>query len=169
MKRTEDNSGSERHQKALFEYVSTTAGLRCKLVDDSNIEIHQLSDQKIIQFELQAISDVLSRSDSDGQPFIQVNFKSGKKLLLTGSLIGFKPAPVLGLDLNKLPKVVTTPDLISVFEAIEDAVAMKAPGDELETLKKVFNSILAGGEHVGFDLAQERQWLWCLIHAKATA
>ncbi len=168
MKRMKDDS-MEQYLKALSEYVTTTPGLKCKVLDQERVEIHQVSDQKTIHFELSAVSDVLSRSDSEGQPFIQVNFKTGKKILLTGSLIGFKPAPVLGLDLNKLPKVVTTPDLISVFEAIEDAVAMKASTEELETLKKVFNSILAGGELIGFDLAQERQWLWCLMHAKATA
>lgn len=164
-----EQNNNEQYQKALTNYISTTVGLRLKFTEDYNVEIHQLSDQKVIHFELMNVSDVLSRSDSEGQPFIQVNFKTGKKILLTGSLIGFKPAPILGLDINKLPKVVTTPDLISVFEAIEDAVAMKVPADELETLKKVFNSILAGGELIGFDLAQERQWLWCLIHAKATA
>lgn len=165
----EENTNMEQHLKALSDYVATTQGLSYKVLDTENVEIHQLTDKKTIKFELTAVSDVLSRSDSDGQPFIQVNFKTGKKILLTGSLIGFKPAPILGLDLNKLPKVVTTPDLISVFEAIEDAVTMKASTEELETLKKVFNSILAGGELIGFDLAQERQWLWCLMHAKATA
>lgn len=168
MKRVEENN-MEQHLKALSDYVSSTPGLSYNVLNPENIEIHQLSDKKAIKFELAEISDVLSRSDSEGQAFIQVNFKTGKKILLTGSLIGFKPAPILGLDLNKLPKVVTTPDLISVFEAIEDAVAMKASSDELETLKKVFNSILAGGELIGFDLAQERQWLWCLMTTKATA
>ena len=168
MKRAEDNN-MEQYLKALSDYVTATPGLQYKVLGQEHVEIHQVSDKKTIQFELSAIADVLSRSDSDGQPFIQVNFNTGKKILLTGSLIGFKPAPIIGLDINKLPKVVTTPDLISVFEAIEDAVAMRASLEELETLKKVFNSILVGGELIGFDLAQERQWLWCLMNTKATA
>lgn len=168
MKRVEDNN-IESYMQSLIDYVNSTEGLKLKLLQDDKVEITQVSDSKTIQFEASAVSDVLSRSDAEGNPFVQVNFSSGKKILLTGALIGFKPAPILGLDLSKLPKVVTTPDLISVFEAIEEAVSLKATNDELETLKKVFNAILAGGELVGFDLAQERQWLWCLLHTKATA
>ena len=159
----------EAHIKALSVYVETATGLKFRQVDDSTVEIHQVADQKKIKFELTGVSEVLSRSDSDGNAFVQVNFKTGKKILLTSTLVGFKPAPILGLDINKLPKVVTTPDLISVFEAIEEAMAARATSDELETLKKVFNAILAGGELIGFDLAQERQWLWCLMHSKASA
>ena len=35
--------------------------------------------------------------------------------------MGFKPVEIVGLDMSRIPKVVTTPDLVSVFEAIEDA------------------------------------------------
>lgn len=168
MKRSPDVTETG-YLKAITEYMETTQGLKCRVLDEATVEIHQTSDQKRIKFELEAVSEVLSRNDSDGNPFIQVNFKTGKKILLTSSLVGFKPAPVIGLDLGKLPKVVTTPDLISVFEAIEEAMTVKATIDELDTLKKVFNSILSGGELIGFDLSQERQWLWCLMHAKASA
>jgi len=78
--------------------------------------------------------------------FLQVNFLSGKKILLTENLIGFKPVPSRGLDLSKLPKVVTTPDLLSVVEAIEDSISFAVANDELDVLKRVFDSVLRGAE-----------------------
>ena len=36
----------------------------------------------------------------------------------------------------KIPKVVTTPDLLSVFEAIEESVSSDTPEHEIESLKK---------------------------------
>lgn len=164
-----DELNLDGHLKTLTDYVATTNGLQWRVLSESQVEIFQLADQKRICVDTTGVSEVLSRIDTDGQPFVQVNFKTGKKILLTGALVGFKPAPILGLDLSKLPKVVTTPDLISVFEAIEEAMAVKASGEELDTLKKVFNSIISGGELVGFDLAQERQWLWCLLNTKGAA
>jgi hypothetical protein len=75
------------------------------------------------------------------------------------------------LDLSKLPKVVTTPDLLSVVEAIEDSMASPpAPGDELDLLKRVFDSVLRGAEAVGFDITPERLWLQSLgRNTKASA
>ena len=92
-----------------------------------------------------------------------MNFQSGKKILLTQNLIGFKPAPSRGLDLTKLPKVVTTPDLLSVVEAIEDSIStMPTQPEELDVLKKVFDSVLRGAEAVGFDTTSERVWMQSL-------
>ena len=95
-----------------------------------------------------------------------------EKILLTDQLIGFKPWPVPELDISKLPKVVTTLDLLSVFEAIEESVTtMSGRPEDTDTLKKVFNSILLGGEDIGFDLTTERSWLRRLpaIPSKASA
>jgi hypothetical protein len=56
--------------------------------------------------------------------------------------------------------VVTTSDVVSVFEALEEALQDEVFNfEEIETLKKVFESVIAGGERVGFDLATERSWL----------
>ena len=62
--------------------------------------------------------------------------------------------------MSKLPKVVTTPDLISVVEAIEDNLnSESAHPIELDILRKVFDSVVSGGEAIGFDLAKARDWL----------
>src|SRR5262249_10165891 len=124
------------------------------------MHISQDADGKAIAFPVAELEEVIHRIDSDGQVFLQVNFTNGKKILLTQNLIGFKPAPSRGLDLSKLPKVVTTPDLLSVVEAIEDSISTQpAQPEELDVLKKVFDSVLRGAEAVGFDTTSERIWL----------
>lgn len=135
------------------------------------MQIHQCTDNKTIAFEITDLEEVISRIDADGHVFLQINFLSGKKILLTENLIGFKPVPSRGLDLSKLPKVVTTPDLLSVVEAIEDSMT-SAPTqtDELEVLKRVFDSVLRGAEAVGFDITPERLWMQSLgRNTKASA
>jgi hypothetical protein len=103
------------------------------------------------------------REDVEGRKFLQVNYHSGLKVLITDTLVGFKPAEIAGLDMGRIPKVVTTPDLLSVFEAIEEGVGVDP---EIETLKKVFFSILLGAESVGFELSNEKKWITRLIASK---
>ena len=80
--------------------------------------------------------------------------------MLTDALVGFKPENVFGLDMSKLPRVVTTPDLISVLEAIEEGLSGDLPQDhEIEILKRVYQSILSGAELAGFELEFERNWI----------
>lgn len=139
--------------------------------EEKILEIFQCTDGKAINFAIADLEEVIPRIDSDGHVFLQVNFLSGKKILLTQNLIGFKPAPSRGLDLSKLPKVVTTPDLLSVVEAIEDSITA-APNqpEELDVLKKVFDSVLRGAEAVGFDTTSERVWMQGLArNTKASA
>lgn len=168
MKRSQDSEQSER-LKSICEFLKTATGLKHEILESDKVTISQRADNKTISVDMTVVTDVLSRKDTDGNDFIQVNFSNSRKILLTTTLIGFKPAPVHGLDMQKLPKVVTTPDLNSVFEAIEEAMSYRVSSEELETLKKVYDSILAGGEMVGFDLLQERQWIWSLMNSKATA
>ncbi len=127
----------------------------------------QSADGKSLKIKPQAIEAVLQRDDSEGNPFLQVNFLGGHKVLLTKHLIGFKPSEGYGLDEARLPKVVTTPDLLSIIDVIAD------PDDfdqtEFDILRKVYLSILDGGEAVGFDLSRERQWLSQLNIFIATA
>ena len=79
---------------------------------------------------------------------------------MTTTLVGFKPVPLKGLDLSKLPRVVTTPDIESVFEAVQDALhASETDSREVNVLRRVFEAVVAGGESVGFDLAEERAWI----------
>jgi len=140
--------------------------------DIGRITIVQVADGKTLTFNMDRVEEVLERHDSVGKAFLQVNFLDGKKILLTVKLIGFKPAPTEGLDLKKLPKVVTTPDLLSVVEAIEESLNCHRPRfEEIEVLRKVFDSVLVGAQDVGFDLEAERAWLSYIatVRNKATA
>jgi hypothetical protein len=167
-----DANQRQEHALQITEFISKSAGLRSKLHSEEKIQISQNGDGKSITFPIADLEDVIQRIDSEGQIFLQVNFLSGKKILLTENLIGFKPVPSRGLDLAKLPKVVTTPDLISVVEAVEDSMSTSTPSgtDELEVLKRVFDSVLRGAEAVGFDTTPERLWMQGLArNTKASA
>lgn len=143
----------------IREFVDKSSGLASRL-DDVILEIFQRADGKTMAFDVSELDEVIARVDADGKNFLQVNFLDGKKILLTDNLIGFKPMPSIGLDMSKLPKVVTTPDLISVVDAIEDSMLTGAgSAEETDILKKVFDSVLRGAEAVGFDLTPERVWL----------
>jgi hypothetical protein len=159
------NSSAEngKHEQILQirEFIAKSSGLRSReAVNEDQVNISQSADGKAIKIAVADLEEVIHRVDSDGQVFLQVNFSNGKKILLTQNLIGFKPAPSRGLDLSKLPKVVTTPDLLSVVEAIEDSLSSTpVQPEELDVLKKVFDSVLRGAEAVGFDTTPERIWL----------
>jgi hypothetical protein len=155
----------------INDFVAKSAGLKSRVEDEARMHIKQNTDGKKIAFEIKDLEEVISRIDADGHVFLQVNFHNGKKILLTENLIGFKPVPSRGLDLSKLPKVVTTPDLLSVVEAIEDTISTPPEqGDELDLLKRVFDSVLRGAEAVGFDIMPERLWLQSLgRNTKASA
>src|SRR4051812_28637785 len=103
----------------IEDFVSKSAGLTFSKGNDGVFSIVQKSDSKTMPMKSVELSEVLSRKDADGKEFVQINFVTGKKILLTDTLIGFKPSPVPDLDVTKLPKVVTTVDLVSVLEAIE--------------------------------------------------
>ena len=155
----------------INDFVAKSTGLKSRVEDAARMKIRQNTDGKTIAFEIADLEEVIPRIDADGHVFLQVNFLSGKKILLTENLIGFKPVPSRGLDLSKLPKVVTTPDLLSVVEAIEDSMTTPpSAGDELDLLKRVFDSVLRGAEAVGFDITPERLWLQSLgRNTKASA
>lgn len=154
----------------ILNFVDTSKGLRAKIHESGRVQIRQDLDGKVFSFNSQDVNEVLHRADSEGKPFIQVNFKSGAKVLLTETLIGFKPLETLGLDMTRIPKVVTTPDLVSVFEAIEESLGADNGVDhEVEILKKVYLAIISGGEKIGFDLSTERAWLNRLLASKFKA
>ncbi len=147
----------------IQDFVAKSTGLRSSLENSDKIQILQCADNKAIAFLATDLDEVISRVDADGHTFLQVNFNSGKKILLTQNLIGFKPAASRGLDLGKLPKVVTTPDILSVVEAIEDSMdTQSGQNEELDVLKKVFDAVLRGAEAVGFDTTPERLWMQSL-------
>lgn len=155
-------SGPDKQQKLLADilrFVGGTSGLRSELTNVS-LSILQSIDGKSISFQLTNLADVLVRSDVAGEEFLQVNFASGAKILLTDTLIGFKPSAPKGLDTSRVPRVVTTPDAVNVFEAIQDALHTSGPNShEMAILKKIFDAVLTGGEAVGFNLSIERSWL----------
>ncbi len=154
----------------VIEFVKNCSGLSWAAKDQDQIVIQQSVDGKSFKFKSTTLEDVLKRMDSEGKPFIQINFVSGFKVLITDTLVGFKPRETTGLDMTKLPKVVTTPDLISVFDAIEESMSADTPRDhEVEILKKVYQSILQGGELAGFDLEFEKRWLSRLLTSKLRA
>ena len=94
-----------------------------------------------------------------------------RKILVTDALIGFRPQARRGIDLDKLPRVVTTPDLVSVIEALEDTInaTTEYSQEEAEVLKELFHSVIDGAEMVGFELSEERAWLKRLYSASAAA
>jgi hypothetical protein len=152
------NTKSEQVSQ-IRHFVEKSTGLLSRSTD-LDLEIRQRADGKSMTFSVSDLDEVISRVDSDGKSFLQVNFASGKKILLTDNLVGFKPMPSIGLDMSKLPRVVTTPDLLSVVEAIEESMgSANSQPEEVDVLKKVFDSVLRGGEAVGFDLVPERIWL----------
>ncbi len=156
-----------KQREILISFVSQAHGLETKY-DVTKIEILQVVDRKKIEFTFDLIDDVLIRDDAQEKPFLQLNFTNGEKILITDELIGFKPVPFHGFDIHKLPKVVTTSDLISVFEAAEDALT-SGKLDEVDVLRQVFQAILLGGEQIGFDLKNEKIWFGTLIAKAASA
>jgi hypothetical protein len=144
----------------IIDYVNSAHGLGLKRRDDQKVDVLQILDGKSINIKEDAVEHVFQRKDAQGRSFIQVNFSSGEKVLITETLVGFKPVERRDLDMSRLPRVVTTSDVVSVFEALEEALQDEVFNfEEIETLKKVFESVIAGGERVGFDLATERSWL----------
>jgi hypothetical protein len=154
----------------ILDYVEFTSGLSSNVTESGVVSIHQAIDGKTFTFNSFQLSEVLERTDSEGKAFIQVNFQSGNKVLFTDTLVGFKPKETIGLDMNKIPRVVTTPDLVSVFEAIEDSIGSDStPEHEVDILKRVFQAILLGGENAGFDLTFEKRWLASLTASRFRA
>lgn len=153
----------------ILTYIDNTKGLRAQISEVGRVSILQESDGKVFSFDTLEILEVLNRRDSENRPFVQINFQNSNKVLITENLIGFKPQETLGLDMSRIPKVVTTPDLVSVYEAIEESLGSENLEHEVEILKKVFLAILNGGEKAGFNLKFERNWLGRLLVSRAKA
>ncbi|MCB0351690.1 MAG: hypothetical protein KDD38_10935 [Bdellovibrionales bacterium] len=159
MDHSENSNVGMAADQVITNFIQRSPGLQIKM-NDGEINILQKIDNRSISFASSKIEEVLSRQDSDGRDFLQVNFLDGRKILITERLVGFKPAETAGLDLRKLPKVVTTPDLVSVVEAIEESVNGHGHrAEEIDVLRRVFDSVLNGAEAVGFEVGAERNWL----------
>lgn len=141
-------------------FVGGSSGLSLVRLAGCSLRIIQNLDGKSITVRASQLESILHRSDVAGEDFIQVNFVTGAKILLTQKLIGYKPLKSQGLDGSRLPRVVTTPDVLNVLEAIYEALGSSgASSHEVSILKKIFESVIAGAELVGFDMKQERAWV----------
>lgn len=140
--------------------------------DENVLELTQKEDSKKMSIDFEKIEKVLSRQDVDGSRFLQVNFAGGTKILITKTLVGFKPNQLVGFDLTRIPRVVTTVDLVSVSKAIEDLFDSEETPEtqaEIEILKKVYQSILFGAETVGFKMQAEKAWLSAIVLNQSAA
>lgn len=151
---------------AIHDFACRSRDLEVELDTPSRLRIRQKIDGHTLIVEGARLQDILMRKDADGRDFVQVNFQEGLKILITDRLIGFKPivrrlTPINGPQptppSNRLPRVVTTPDLMSVLEAMEDAA--ESADRDLSVLRELFDSIVCGAERVGFDVAKEKAWL----------
>lgn len=150
----------------IIHFTGRSTGLKAK-VCDYKLDLHQLIDKKDLTISMAEISDVINRKDADSSPFLQLNFFDGRKLLLTDHLIGFKPYEVSNLDMSKIPRVVTTPDLLNVIDAIEDSIECPLnKKNEMDMLKRVYVSILKGAENIGFNTSPEKELYHNLIVRK---
>lgn len=140
-------------------------------IDERFAYLTQREDSKKMIIDLEQIEKVLVRTDGEGSEFLQINFCYGSKILLTKSLIGFKPSELVGFDLSRIPRVVTTMDLASVSKAIEDLFDIEENSDtkaEIEVLKRVYQSILLGAENVGFKMCAEKKWISSILLTNST-
>ena len=156
---------TSQHINDVVNYLESQAQFTFKF-DEQLLELTQKEDRKKITIDFANIEKVLIRQDVDGTNFLQVNFTHGTKILITKSLVGFKPTQLIGFDLTRIPRVVTTIDLVSVAKAIEDLFDSEESSDskaEIEILKKVYQSILFGAEGIGFKMQAEKNWLSSIL------
>ena len=150
---------------SIFDFAQRSKELEVQIIETSLLKIRQRIDGHTIFVDASRLQDILMRADADARSFVQVNFQDGLKILITDRLIGFKPvqrrAAATGVSNqrvdSKLPRVVTTPDMMSVLEAIEDAA--ESADKDLSVLRELFDSILCGAERAGFDVTKEKTWL----------
>lgn len=138
-------------------------------INEDTFELVQLEDLKKLVINYEKIEKVIKRKDVDGADFLQINYcNSELKVLITKSLIGFKPVELNGLTIEKMPRVVTTIDLKSVKMGIEDIFSSEETQDslaEIQILKKIYKSILRGAEQVGFNMCAEKHWLSGILNS----
>ena len=146
-------------------FVAKASGLRAELQEEGIVVVQEL-DQKGLRILATNLEEVLFRQDHHGAGFLQVNFCDSQKILLTDTLIGFKPLVIQDLEMERLPKVVTTPDIQSIVEALHEALGNMDVGMEFEiqNLRRVFESVVKGGENVGFNLEAERKAIQRIPH-----
>jgi hypothetical protein len=164
---------TERQLELLGEirrFISKADGLQTEERDAGQIRILQKADHRFLDIDPANLEEVLFRSDTEGRAFLQINFCTSKKILVTESVIGFKPIPVVDLAASRLPRVVTTLDIASVVDVIQDALhAQDSIDKDVRLLRQVLEAVIAGGESVGFNLREERLWVARLVYTTTTS
>lgn len=156
--------------RSLVDFVSQCHGLSFLESSNGELTICQRMDGKHLTFKINDIEKVLCRLDVQNKAFLQVNFMDDRKMLLTDDLIGFKPVVSSKLDADRLPKVVTTPDLISFIDILENSLSNGSTvmAEDLEDVRQYFDSVLLGAEAIGFNLMCERMWIERLFSYRPT-
>lgn len=149
----------------IADFIESESSLTLDSLSQTGLTLTQNIDGKSLEILTSGVEEVLTREDSAGKPFLQVNFIEGTKILITNSLVGFKPALFEGVDPERIPNVVTTPDLLSIVEALSD-FDFEEDYEEYRALRRMYYSILHGAEAVGFEIENERLWI---SHTKAAA
>ena len=165
MKKTNTENTSQ-NMNEILNFLENKAHFKFSVVNET-IQLTQNEDQKNIDINNEQIEKVITRQDLDGSHFLQINFISGHKILITQALIGFKPYEMVGFDASRIPKVVTTVDLLSVSKAMEELFdSDETPNSkaEIEVLKKVYQSIMVGAENIGFKMSTEIRWFSSIMH-----
>jgi len=142
----------------IADFIEAESALTLNSVTNAGLTLTQNIDGKSLEILTSGVDEVLTREDSTGKPFLQVNFIEGTKILITNSLVGFKPALFEGVDHERIPNVVTTPDLLSIVEALSD-FDFEEDYEEYRALRRMYYSILHGAEAVGFEIENERLWV----------
>ncbi len=151
----------EKPKSIIEDFLSHARQLSLLKKDSAEkITLLQNHDKKTLSFYESDIDKILDRKDGKGEAFLQVNFKNGKKILLTNEFIGFSPVECGEIPKGKLPKVVTTADLLSVIEAIESSLyGTDQYQESLQDVQLFFEAIASGAEAIGFSLTGERLWV----------
>ncbi len=164
------NNPQKTGSYSLLQFINEVEVLRgLKFEIRSNLVIiYQLFDGKQLEISKDQILNLIKRSHEKNALFFQINYRDGRKILLTENLIGFKPAAIENLDMMRIPKVVTTPDLKSVIDAIEDEcdIGNKGNAKYLE-LVKVYKSIEKGAENIGINTNNEKLMLSKIVNFKS--
>jgi hypothetical protein len=150
----------------ITSFIGRSTGLRFT-TSGYRLRLYQLVDKKELELNISDVNEVIHRKDSEDSSFLQLNFLDGRKILITDQLIGFKPHEVSHLDMKKIPRVVTTPDLLNVIDAIEESIeCSNIRKNETEMLKRVYIAILKGAESIGFNTVSEKELYHNLVVRK---
>lgn len=146
----------------LEEYIESQPALEFKKFSSGLWQITQKIDKKSMTFDPTTIKELMIRIDpEENKPFFQINLKDKRKFLITSHFVGFKPLVSDPHVASHLPQVVTTVDLLTISEAIEELLTSESHQIlvELDILKKAYLAITLGAQEIGFDMSQERSWI----------